>query len=753
MNYAKVLLVLGLGAGQLVQAQSPVRFSQLPAPLQLYPRSPRNEAEVPVSGRVLQAGFDRVSLQVFRNNAPFFYQKQPLTYADSSGAGFSLKASIRAELAEYRFEVFAHRPAGDSLRLARRDSVVCGDAFLISGQSNATTTEAARREYNSRTEFCRSFGKQGDRLLPSDTLWSLSDLRGAIVGVWGTELQRLISQTYHVPVCIINGGMEGTEIGYHYRNDAAPLDLNTAYGRMRYRVQRAGLQTAVKALFWRQGEAEAYFNRPGYAQLFDPLYQAWMQDYPSLQRIYLFQNNIIEKPSVTAGEVLEFQRRSPEFYPNITAVATVGTPGYDTPHYNAQGYVYTAMQVFWLVGRDFYGGPNLPQSTSPNVRKVFYANPQRTALKLVFDEGQTLRWQADTTLRDRNGVAYSRRLVDFIYLDGVAGAVQRGSAEGNAVTLTLAKPDSAQRLSYLPATYPTNLVYDGPHLRNGRGLAAFAFYNVPITGPLPIPTLTLTPVRYDTVRVTWSVPQPDPSVRYVLERSDDLGRRFNAVATFPDSVRSFTDTQNLVRGYRYRYRIRSVSASAESATDTADVVTAGYQILNFTAKVTQYNRIQLDWTATTGAAGFWQSVLERSTRPDVGFSEVARLPYPTTTYTDSLLQPNTTYFYRLRVRDDRAESSTVGVNARTLAVTALPPVVGTGTRLYPNPTRRTLTLEWPVPPDGRIFLTDLLGNILREFPLNGQRRLDLTLPNLSAGLYLLRIETSAGTWTEKLLLE
>jgi hypothetical protein len=740
---------MGLGS---VRAQTPsVRFSQLPAPLQLYPRSAQNTADVPVGGRVLRAGFGQVSLQVFRNNALFLYQKQPLAY-DSTGAAFAFKTTLRAELAEYRFEVFLHGSA-DSLRVARRDSVVCGDAFLITGQSNATTTQAALQEYNTRTEFCRSFGKQGDKLQPADTLWSLSDLRGAIVGVWGTELQKLISQAYRVPVCIINGGMEGTEIGYHYRNDANPLDLSTAYGRMLYRTQRAGLQSAMKALFWRQGEAEAYFNKPGYARLFDPLYRAWMQDFPGLRRVYVFQNNLIEKPSVTAGEVLEFQRRSPQIYPNVTALATVGTPGYTPPHYNAAGYVYTAFQVFRLVARDFYGGPASPQIDSPNLRKLFYTTPRHDGLQLVFDEGQALRWPADSTVRDANGIAFPRKIADVLLLDGKAGAVRQGTAEGNVVTLRLARPDSARTLSYLPPSYLGTPFFDGPYLRNGRGLGAFAFYNVPIAEPLNPPVLVADASREDTIRVSWSQPAADPSVRYVLERSDDQGRRFSPVATFPDSVRSFTDTQNLLRGYRYLYRIRAVAASTESPFDTTAVVSRGYQILNFTAKVTGYQTVQLDWTATPGAAGFAQSVLERSTRPDGGFAEIARLPYPRTSYADSLLQPNTTYFYRLRVRDDGAESPTVTVSARTLTVTGTEPAAGTGFGVFPNPTRRVVSVQWPTPQSGRLTLTDALGHVHLGQSFENRRCLDLALPSLPPGLYLLRAETATGTHQKKLLVE
>lgn len=754
MKHVYLLVLAGWWWGQAVQAQAPqVRFSQLPAPLQLFPRDTASRAEVPVSGRLVTPGYPQVSLQVFRNNALFSHQRQALTY-DSTGGRFSFKTTIRAELAEYRFDVYAHRTATDSVRLARRDSVVCGDVFLINGQSNATT-ETGMQEYIYRNEFHRTFGRTGFEQKFTDTLWTFANRNGALVGVWGQEVQRLITETYRIPVCILNGGVAGTDILFQYPNLTLPEDLSTSYGRLLYRAQRAGLQQAAKAMFWRQGEAEAFFEYPGYAQRFEPLYRAWKRDYPALERIYVFQNNIIgQRTSKTAGEVLEFQRRSPELHSDVVALATVGLPGYDGTHFNAAGYVQSGRQLFRLVARDFYRSTDLNQINSPTLRKAFYTSPRRDAIRLVFDEGQALRWPADSSLRTATGRAYTRRMVNYIYLDGKSGNVQRGEAQANQVTLTLTRPDSARRISYLPAAFRDSLsnFYDGPHLRNGRGLAAFAFQDVALAEALPTPDLRASSAEYDTVQVSWTVFSPKNSTQLVLERSDDGGRSFRPLANLPDSLTSFVDTQNLLRGFRYVYRLRSVGDLSESLPDTASAVTPGFQLLNINAKALSHSQVQLDWTATVGPSGFRFSVLERSTRPDSGFAEIARLPYPTVSYTDSLLRANTVYFYRVRVINGPVESAPLGTNVRTMAITGTEPVAP-AFRLFPNPTRQTVTVEWTAAQTGHLLLTDALGVVRLRYLFQNLRRLELPLPHLAPGLYLFRAETATGTLQKKLLVE
>ena len=691
---------------------------------------------------------------MYRNNQPFAYRSQALTYANNR-APFALSATLRADLVEYRFEVFAIQTGGDSVRLARRDSVVCGDAFVIMGQSNAITIGSAVEAYTYESEFSRSFGSQSATSRSSDTLWALSERSGALVGVWGMELQRLISQTYQVPVCIINGGVGGTSIDYHYRNDADPTDLTTAYGRVLYRTRKAGLLPTIKALFWRQGEAEGYLGRTGYAAQFDLLYQAWNKDYPGLNRIYLFQNNVIDEPSQTAGEVLEFQRRSASLYPKIVNLATVGTLGYDGVHYNVAGYIQTARQVFRLVSRDLYGSTDTLQITSPNLVKAFFTNSERKEIRFVFGAGQLLRWQPDTTLQTRAGRVYTRRMTDFIYLDGVSGLVSQGQASGNVVTLTLDQPSGAQRITYLPGFFmdPLSGFYDGPHIRNSRALAAFSFHDVLLADGLPAPVLLAVTDSSNRIQLSWPTTGQGAVSGYQLERSDDQGVSYRVIATLPAGSHSYTDSRNLFRGYRYSYRLKSVNATAESPYTTAEAITSGLQILTFYAKPVSHHAIQLDWNSTQGTTGFSHSVLERANQPNTDFKILARPGAPVTQHVDSTLSPNTTYYYRVRTFKETTESLPAAANARTLMLTALLKPIADNLAIFPNSARERAVVQLAGPGlVRRVQLLTTTGKTVLEKTVTGSEVL-LEWKSLPGGIYLLRIETDAEVFTRKLTIE
>lgn len=459
-----------------------VTFSKLPANLQLYPRDAQNKATVPVAGRITTTGYTRISLWVYRNNLPYKYQTQPLNYANGVAA-FSFNTDIKAELAEYNFKVYACK-SKDSSQVALRESIVAGDVYLISGQSNAS---AGLPGYNYQNKFARTFGTftnndNYEAYNSKDTLWTFSNQAQAVVGVWGTELQRQIIEKYGIPVCIINGASGGSSIEYNIiRNAENPTDPNTTYGRLLYRVQKSGLKDHIKAIFWRQGENECSGNSIGYPGNFDKLYNFWKQDYPAAQKVYVFQVNILSFPLETAGKyVRDFQRRVKGLYPNIETVATVGTTGYDGVHYQIDGHKQISREVFCLISRDFYGNVNQIEINSPNIKKAYYTSSAKNEIALEFDE--RIIWPGDTLLLSKTGQPYVRKMEDFFYLGGKAGLVEWGSAQGNTLYLKLKQATNETKITYLPAYFSDALsdFYNGPVLRTPKGMRAMVFYDFPV---------------------------------------------------------------------------------------------------------------------------------------------------------------------------------------------------------------------------------------------------------------------------------
>ena len=215
-----------------------VNFTALPKPMQFFARDTFDSASVAVAGSVITAGHDSISLTVLKNGAFWKRSAFALVYGNGS-APFSVSVNLHAELSEYRITVKL-----DTLTTAVSDSIVCGDAFIIEGQSNAV---CAQEGYSYSSEWIRSFGSSSfPNNFVDDTLSNQADSswgRGqgmtysshCAVGLWGMLIARRIVENYHVPVCIINGAVGGTSIQLHLRTP--DFTNSVIYLRLYRRVQ------------------------------------------------------------------------------------------------------------------------------------------------------------------------------------------------------------------------------------------------------------------------------------------------------------------------------------------------------------------------------------------------------------------------------------------------------------------------------------------------------------------------------------
>lgn len=564
-----------------------VTLSSWPARLQLYARDPvTSRCGVPISGRVTDPTAATLSVVTLRDQKPVGYTR--LT-TDSVGL-FRATPSIKAESHLYSVQLFRHRAPGDSVWVATRDSLVCGDAYLIMGQSNAIG-RFDNNPYGS--PFCRSFGINSGNVAynPADTAWCLTNTSEGFNSLWGVELQRYLYQKDSIPTAVINGAVGSTDIAMHLiRTGTQPDNLSTLYGRLLYRTRRAGLADQPLVMIWRQGEAEAANNSGNtYAAQYAKLYSNWKQDYPKLRRVYMAQLNILTDASATqAGTLRDFQRQITSVYPDHTPIATVGLPGYQGLHYDEPGYRQFGLELYRIIARDLYKSTDTSNVGSPNLRKLFYSKPDYTEITMEFEPGQQMKWPADSVITNpKTGRAYTQRMTDFVYTNyptGESGLVQSVSAVGNKLVLTLARSTTAQTLTYLPSSYQDNQLgyYVGPTIQNQRGMRALTFQAVPIAAPLPVANdLRAMPLDTTAIQLTWN--QSATGVdSWGVERADTSGK-FRQIATLSSSVSTYRDrrkpgsTDSLRIGAIYQYRIRSTSQKAEAA--YSPVVTASLQFV------------------------------------------------------------------------------------------------------------------------------------------------------------------------------
>ncbi len=384
---------------------------------------------------------------------------------------YFLSLPLEPKLVNYRAEI--GQKSGDQENVIHSaHDLVCGHVYLLNGQSNTVATDWGKGEFNDSSPWIRSFGSMGGN--SKEASWGPAVRRGkdgkGTIGYWGYDLAKHLVETHKVPVCILNGAVGGTRIDQHQRNPQDPTDPETIYGRLLARVRQAGLTHSVRAIFWHQGENDQGADGPtggygweAYRQYFIDLAASWKTDYPNVQKYYLFQ---IWPKACAMGvdgsdnRLREVQRQLPTAFSQMSIMSTLGIDPPGGCHYPAEGYAQIAKLIAPLVERDFYNKKPTTSITPANLRQATFTNPQRTEIRLEFD--QPIDWA--------NG------LESQFWLDGKNDAVATGRTEGNHLILSLKAATTAKSITYLDSkSWSPKFV-----LRGANGIAALTFWGVAI---------------------------------------------------------------------------------------------------------------------------------------------------------------------------------------------------------------------------------------------------------------------------------
>ncbi len=408
-------------------------------------------------------------LRLFADNQLLTEESQPTgpnnTYA------YALK--LKPGLINYRIEFGTAKQV-----LHAAQNLVCGDAFLIIGQSNAVSTDWGQDPAPPLNPWVRTFGSTSGG--PEESrlaTWAPATARApggkAEIGYWGMELGRRLVESQSRPICLINGAVGGTRIDQHQRSTSDPTDPTTIYGRLLWRVRQAGLTHGIRSILWHQGENDQGADGPTggfgyetYRAYFHQLAASWKQDYPNVQHFHLFQ---IWPKSCSMGfdgsdnRLREVQRTLPQDFSNLSILSTLGINPPGGCHYPAAGYAEFARLLTPLMERHHYGKTFPTSITPPNLLKAAFTSPARDAIALTFDQP----------------VAWSPQLATQFYLDGKENLVAHGTTAGNTLTLHLAEPSAAAHLTYLDSKAWSQDTL----LLGTNGLAALTFCEVPLAAP------------------------------------------------------------------------------------------------------------------------------------------------------------------------------------------------------------------------------------------------------------------------------
>ncbi len=411
---------------------------------QFYARDDKGQGRLHYRG-TLKESADSVFLRLYAADKLLNTQEQKIG-ADNN---YALSASLQAGLIAYRTE-FGIRRGGAEMVLEKASDLVCGDVFVIQGQSNAEAWTDKRVVHPYRSPWLRSFGTPSthkDRA--RDEVWgnALSFNGGQNhhhfqIGYWGVELGRMLIEKHKIPVCFINGAQGGTRIDQHQRNEAEPTDVTTIYGRLLWRLQQAKLTHGVRAVLWHQGENDqgesgvtGTFGWVNYEDYFIRMAARWKEDYPNIKHYYIHQiwPGACGSRSVENDRLRERQRRLPGQFSNMSIMSTLGIRPGGGCHYLPEGYAAMARQLFPLINKYSYGEESQEPVTPPDIQSVSYTSDRRDEIKLTFD--QDVKW-GDEVARQ-------------FYLNDDSAELNAIGGAGRIITLKLSRPSTAENLSYI----------------------------------------------------------------------------------------------------------------------------------------------------------------------------------------------------------------------------------------------------------------------------------------------------------------
>ncbi|MFN7737689.1 MAG: DUF2341 domain-containing protein [Pirellula sp.] len=401
------------------------------------------------------------------------------TVAPSTNGEYALSVSLPAALQKYRCELIAVQGSREEI-LHRASDLLCGDVYLIIGQSNAVATDFGKVDEPSTSPWVRTFGTtEGGEQGARRELWGDARARapgGELeIGYWGLELGKAIAEREGLPICIVNGAVGGTRIDQHQRNPLDPTDVKTIYGRLLWRVQKAGLTHGVRGIFWHQGEndqgADGPTNRFGY-ETYEPFFvslaSAWKDDYPNIEHYFAFQ---IWPKACAMGfdgsdnRLRDVQRRLPNLFSNLSVISTLGIKPPGGCHYPADGYSQFATMMLPLVQQKIYGRTPTAILTPPNLQAARWMGAERKTIELEFD----------------SEILWNEGCNNQFYIGKQRLEIESGSANGRKIVLQLKAPFNTEPPSSGEITYLDSSAWSQDRLLVGaNGLAALTFSDVPI---------------------------------------------------------------------------------------------------------------------------------------------------------------------------------------------------------------------------------------------------------------------------------
>ena len=277
------------------------------------------------------------------------------------------------------------------------------------------------------------------------------------IGQWGLRLANNLKDEHGIPILVINGSVGGTPVESHLRDNANPENPGTIYGRLLWRVRQAGVENAVRAIFWHQGESNGGMDFDTYLGHWTTMYDAWLEDYPNVEGIFPFQ---VRAGCGNPTWNRNVQRELPTLLPMVLAsMSTTGVSGHDGCHFYSNVYTEWGDRMSRVVSRHIYDVTLPGNIDSPNPQSATWTSSTTLEIDCGATGGaMTLQAGAETffSLSDN-------AIITDVVVDGVK------------IVITTETASAASMVSFV------DIPGDIPWLINDLGVGGFALYDFPIT--------------------------------------------------------------------------------------------------------------------------------------------------------------------------------------------------------------------------------------------------------------------------------
>ncbi len=244
---------------------------------------------------------------------------------------------------------------------------------------------------------------------------------------------------------------------------------------------------------------------------------------------------------------------------------------------------------------------------------------------------------------------------------------------------------------------------------------------------------------------------------FEIKRSLTENGGYVTIATVSANVTAFTDT-GLAQNTTYWYRVRAINTNGNAAfTNKASATTilctsTSTPIPPSDLVATSMGSSTIDLTWSDNSCNEDDFEIRRSLTQSGGYVPITTVPANTTTFTDTGLASNTTYWYRVRAINTNGNSAfTDKASATTfngLLRTSTSVLNSNNIKVYPNPTSGDLRLEGINEAGADIVIMDINGRVLMHQKSVGE---SLNISKFPAGIYLLSIKTETDTIVKRIV--